>query len=238
MARHRPAAEGGYQRGEETRARIIEAALRLFGTHGFDGASTRDIAREAGVNAPALQYYFDNKEGVYLACIDYFVERVWALLEEVVSQAEVVVAREDASDAALIDAYLALQARFMAFLYEGPGTEHWRQFMARERAGLGPPAAFERFDVGINRRLFALTTQIVGRLTGRPATDEATRIRTIAIDSQVASFKVMRRHILKALSWEGYGEAETERVQDVMQDQTRTLLEGLVAQRDKRLTRD
>jgi AcrR family transcriptional regulator len=235
MARHKPAAEGGYQRGEETRARIIEAALRLFGTYGFDGASTRDIAREAGVNAPALQYYFDNKEGVYLACIDYFIERVWYLLGEVVSQAEAVVAREDAADAALIDAYLALQARFMAFLYEGPDTEHWRQFMARERAGLGPPAAFERFDVGINHRLFALTTQIIGRLTGRPATDEATRIRTIAIDSQVASFKVMRRHIIKALNWQGYGEAETQRVQDVLEDQTRTLLEGLVVQRDKRL---
>ena len=54
--------------------------MRLFGAHGFDGASTRDIAREAGVNAPALQYYFDNKEGVYLACIDYFVERVQAAL--------------------------------------------------------------------------------------------------------------------------------------------------------------
>jgi hypothetical protein len=49
----------------------------------------------------------------------------------------------------------------------------------------------------------------------------------------VASFKVMRRHILKALNWQGYGEAETQRVQDVMHDQTRTLLEGLVAQRDR-----
>ncbi|MFJ5382597.1 TetR family transcriptional regulator, partial [Cupriavidus sp. CER94] len=95
MARHRPAAEGGYQRGEETRARIIEAAMRLFAAHGFDGASTRDIAREANVNAPALQYYFDNKEGVYLACIEYFVERAWAMLQDVVAAAEGLLARPD-----------------------------------------------------------------------------------------------------------------------------------------------
>ncbi|MFP3616373.1 TetR family transcriptional regulator, partial [Paraburkholderia sp. SIMBA_050] len=68
--RHRPAAEGGYQRGEETRAKIIEAALSLFGERGFEGASTRDIAEHAGVNAPALVYYFDNKEGVYQACVE------------------------------------------------------------------------------------------------------------------------------------------------------------------------
>jgi TetR/AcrR family transcriptional regulator, regulator of cefoperazone and chloramphenicol sensitivity len=77
IAKHRHAAEGGYQRGEETRARIVTAALKLFGERGFEGASTRDIATSAGVNAPALQYYFDNKEGVYLACIDHIVSRVW-----------------------------------------------------------------------------------------------------------------------------------------------------------------
>ena len=59
--RHRHAIDGGYQRGEETRARIVDAALALFGEYGFDGASTRDIAERAGVNAPAIGYYFDNK---------------------------------------------------------------------------------------------------------------------------------------------------------------------------------
>ena len=62
MARHKPAAEGGYQRGEETRARIVEAAVVVFGERGYDGASTRDLANAAGVNAPAIQYYFDGKE--------------------------------------------------------------------------------------------------------------------------------------------------------------------------------
>lgn len=232
MARHRPASEGGYQRGEETRARIIEAAMRLFAEHGFDGASTRDIAREANVNAPALQYYFDNKEGVYLACIDHFVERAWAMVADVVEDAEAVLARADATDADLIDTYLKLQARFAQFLYECPETDHWRQFMSRERAGLGPPAAFERIDVGVNRRLFALTSTIIGRLIGQPATDENTRIRTIAIDSQVGAFKVMRRHVLRALGWDHYGEDETARVREVLLDQTRILLLGLVAQRD------
>ncbi|AQV98335.1 TetR family transcriptional regulator [Cupriavidus necator] len=231
MARHRPAAEGGYQRGEETRARIIEAALRLFGAHGFDGASTRDIAREAGVNAPALQYYFDNKEGVYLACIDCFVERVWTVLEDVVGAAEGVVARADAADAELVDAYLALQARFSSFLYERPDDDHWRQLMARERAGQGPAAAFERIDSGINRRVFAVTSSIIGRLTGRPATDEETRIRTIVIDSQTTALKLMRRHVVAALGWETFGLRETGRVHEVIQNQTRILLEGLVAQR-------
>lgn len=231
MARHRPAAEGGYQRGEETRARIIEAALDLFGAHGFDGASTRDIASAAGVNAPALQYYFDNKEGVYLACIQYIVDHVWARLDPSVSAAEAVLARPDAPDDALIDAYLAIQGEFVMFASECGDTNPWRQFLARERAGLGPPAAFEVFDQGLNRRLFGVTSSLIGRLTGRPATDEITRIRTIAIDGQGSAFPMKKRNVLRAMAWETIGPEETAKIQRVILEQTRLLLRALVAER-------
>ena len=81
--RHRHSVEGGYARGEETRARIVTAALRLFGQRGFDGASTRDIATAAAVNAPALQYYFDNKEGVSPFLMHRLAKRTIAHLRSV-----------------------------------------------------------------------------------------------------------------------------------------------------------
>lgn len=86
--RHRP--EAGYARGEETRRRIIDVALRLFAQRGFEGASTREIAKEAGVNAPALQYYFDNKEGVYQACARHIVDSAVEHFLPAVEQAEAV----------------------------------------------------------------------------------------------------------------------------------------------------
>ena len=70
--RPRRPAGGGYARGDETRRRIIDAAVEVFGERGFEAASTREIAARAGVNAPALQYYFENKEGVYRACVEFF----------------------------------------------------------------------------------------------------------------------------------------------------------------------
>jgi AcrR family transcriptional regulator len=62
VIKHRHAVGGGYARGEETRERIVDAALTMFGERGFEGASTRDIATVGGVKASALPYYFDNKE--------------------------------------------------------------------------------------------------------------------------------------------------------------------------------
>ena len=60
----------GYAKGEAARLRILDAALAAFGEGGFKGATTRQIAEAAGVNLPALKYYFGGKEGLYAVVVD------------------------------------------------------------------------------------------------------------------------------------------------------------------------
>jgi TetR/AcrR family transcriptional regulator len=50
--------------------RILEAALRTFAENGFDGATTREIARRAGVPLGLLQYYFGGKLKLWQAAVD------------------------------------------------------------------------------------------------------------------------------------------------------------------------
>ena len=47
-----------------TRRRIVEVALELFRTRGFEATTTRDIARAAGIATGTLFNYFDTKEGI------------------------------------------------------------------------------------------------------------------------------------------------------------------------------
>jgi AcrR family transcriptional regulator len=47
-----------------SRHRLLTAAQRLFATHGYNGVSVRDIAREAGVNSASIGYYFGGKENL------------------------------------------------------------------------------------------------------------------------------------------------------------------------------
>jgi AcrR family transcriptional regulator len=49
-------------RAGQTRAAIIEAALRLFRETGYEGTTMRAIAREAGVSTGNAYYYFSSKE--------------------------------------------------------------------------------------------------------------------------------------------------------------------------------
>ena len=47
---------------EETRTKILEAALQVFSDRGFAGAGTREIANLAGVNQGLITYHFKSKD--------------------------------------------------------------------------------------------------------------------------------------------------------------------------------
>jgi AcrR family transcriptional regulator len=44
---------------------ILQAAEKLFAAQGFEGTSTRQIAKEAGANMSMINYYYGSKEGVF-----------------------------------------------------------------------------------------------------------------------------------------------------------------------------
>ena len=55
---------------ERTRDRIVAAAVATFAQHGFDAASTRAIAAEAGVTQGLLTYHFSSKDALWRAAAD------------------------------------------------------------------------------------------------------------------------------------------------------------------------
>lgn len=57
-------------RSEQTRRKILDAAIREFSTHGLAGARTDAIARSARVNKALLYYYFKDKDALYTATIE------------------------------------------------------------------------------------------------------------------------------------------------------------------------
>jgi AcrR family transcriptional regulator len=235
--RHRHAVDGGYQRGEETRARIVLAALALFGERGFDGASTRDIAERAGVNAPAIGYYFDNKEGVYLACVEHIVSRVWEQISEPVEAAEAALASH-ADDAALIAAFCAIQARVAEFMFISTESNDWRLFMAREQAGLGPSSGFEMIEKRISRRMTSVSAGIVGRLLGRPADDEETLIRTLTLNGPLLVFHTHGRKTLGVLGWDAIDAERLAKLMSIVKQHTVTLLQSMAEMKSGKVARE
>jgi AcrR family transcriptional regulator len=55
---------------EEVRRLVLASARRLFSIHGYGGTSTRDIASDAGVTAPAIYRHFGSKERLFEAAVE------------------------------------------------------------------------------------------------------------------------------------------------------------------------
>lgn len=62
---------------------ILDVAERVFSELGFDGASTRTISGEAGVNMAMLNYYFGSKEGLFLAVFERKMSSFQNLLQNI-----------------------------------------------------------------------------------------------------------------------------------------------------------
>ena len=63
-------------RSSDTRARILEAALREFSALGMAGARMDQIAAAAGVNKALLYYHFDSKENLYVAAVEMISAKI------------------------------------------------------------------------------------------------------------------------------------------------------------------
>jgi AcrR family transcriptional regulator len=54
---------------DTTRERIVEAAGQIFAERGFDGTTVRDICQLAEANVAAVNYYFGDKQRLYIEAV-------------------------------------------------------------------------------------------------------------------------------------------------------------------------
>ncbi|HWE46349.1 MAG TPA: CerR family C-terminal domain-containing protein [Caulobacteraceae bacterium] len=218
--RRRPP-EGGYARGEETRERIIDAAFVVFADEGYRGASTRRIAAEAGVNPPALQYYFDSKEGLHRACGETVVARVMAHLAEPLEAARKALAGQDREPA--VEALCSLVGRMAEFAMVSHDDETWSRFHNRcQGDDIGP--AFEVMDQGIAKVLMSLCVELVARSIGRPADEPLVRLKGLLIMGQIAPFHAKRASMLKFMGWPDFDGDRLDLTRDLLCDHVRRLV--------------
>jgi AcrR family transcriptional regulator len=62
------------QRSEETRTRILEAAVKQFSVQGYNTTSVDNICDQAGVSKGAFYHHFKTKQDVFLALLDGWLQ--------------------------------------------------------------------------------------------------------------------------------------------------------------------
>jgi len=210
----------GYACGTRTRARIISAALRVFGEQGYDRASTRQIAAHAGVNAPAIHYYFGSKQELYDACTRYVIGQVSSILALPLVRARD--ALRTAEPAAALDALCELLAAVVDGLVFA-GSENWGRYPTCV-AGDGGGATEAVLHEHIGARLFATMARLIAAATGRSSRGQLPRLQACLLLGQVRSLYENRAHTLAVMGWLHFDEQALALTKSVVREHTRGAL--------------
>jgi TetR/AcrR family transcriptional regulator, regulator of cefoperazone and chloramphenicol sensitivity len=203
-AKVRAAASAGYRKGDETRQRILDAALKAFGEASFKAVTTRQLAQAAGVSLPTLQYYFGDKEGLYRGCAQAIVER-YRRHTAAAAQAARALSQDGAAETTRAQLKALIRA-LAGFLVGSTEAERWAHFVARELRDPGP--AFEILYDSLWRPGVEIVARLIARILGHPQSDPAARIQALLLISSLLAFQSGRSVSLRTMHWPSIGPKE------------------------------
>jgi len=219
LPRRRPEA-GGYARGDEKRTAILETAIRCFGDDGYAGASTRGIAAEAGVNPPAIQYYFGGKAGLYAACRHHVFDSLMDALGE--NQGTTAQAYDSRS---AMRVFLCLLDALSDFLLDTAERRGWRRFLARMRANPNEVAHPEDGLLRGDPDFFGHVCQLVGVIISSPPQSDTVKLKTAAAMGLLTTFHLERDLMLARFGWDDLTGANLEALKTVIRQSATAILE-------------
>ena len=209
-------------RGDQTRDALIRAALRVFGSSGFDAASTRAIAREADVNQALIGYHFGGKRGLYLGVFEYILAQMQLHMAPVAQEVAESLAGVSGDDSERHSLAVELLLRILDAFNEMVvlhAPEGWVRVILREQQD--PGEAFDLLYDNMLSRMMALVTRLVAMGSGLEENSEACRMRALMLFGQVLIFHTARGTAMRHMGWDGL----TEDKLDALKKQARLLLE-------------
>lgn len=203
-------------RGDDTRRRLIDAALQIFGSYGFEGASTRTVAEQAGANLAAIPYYFGSKEGLYRAAAHSIVEDGTREMLPVFERIDRALSQKGLTREAATLLLHELLEHFTTLVIGSQRADSWSRFIMREQ--LQPGAAFDILFEGVMRRNFETCVRLLANLLKLPPKDTAVAVRAQAILGQVLVFNTCGEAVLRLIGWKEYSPEHVSMIRAVVHE--------------------
>lgn len=210
-----------HSRGDDTRQRILSAAMEVFAAEGYEGTTTRRLADVAQVNLPAIQYYFGSKEGLYCAVVAHLVASMESRVGPAADRVAQALAEGMPSRPRLMELLCQMLDTFTALVTDRSYADWKSRAMFFARAEIEPSVALDPMHDWAMRRVFGPCAALVGGLLGQPADAEATLLRTLALIGQVTIF--CNHKGLRVLGWPTIDAARVQEIQALVRDHARAI---------------
>ncbi|NNG05202.1 MAG: CerR family C-terminal domain-containing protein [Inquilinus sp.] len=201
-------------RGEDTRAQLIDAGLSLFGRLGYEAVTTRALAQEAGVNLAAIAYHFGGKKGLYQAIAEIVVADIGGVVLPRLARLRRGLAAADGDRPALarlVDGFV--RGQIGTFL-DDPSRQRYIPFMLREYAA--PTDIFTVLYRGVVEPMHQGVTALAAAAKGLAADDPRAILTAHTLFGQMVGFRVGKAPLLRRLGWDDYTPDRIQAIADVV----------------------
>lgn len=203
---------------DPVRQRILDAAVSQFSEQGFEGASTRSIARAAGTAMSSITYQFGGKQGLYLAAAEHIGGQIANFMQPRLQSARIAVESGALSPVEAVLVILGGMTEMMLDLR----SQNWAGFIIREQQEPG-----EAFDRLYNRFMQPMAETMI-EWVGQVRTDlSGQRLRAVAMSliGQVIALRAARAAMMRIVGFEEIGAKERELLHETLQANARAILE-------------
>jgi len=182
------------EESSDTEKRLLDAAGEVFAEFGYRAATVRQICEKAGANVAAVNYYFRDKEGLYLAVLRSVPD---AHAEKYPSQVAL-------NHNATPEQQLRVYVQSMLHRVFDPGRPGWHsKIIAREM--VEPTLALDTLVEDFARPLHRELSSIVRRLLGSAVTDENVRLAALSVMGQCVYYHHARTVLKRLYPEQMYG---------------------------------
>jgi AcrR family transcriptional regulator len=173
---------------QNTRERILDAALNIFASKGFHDTRLDEIVEESSTSKGAIYFHFPNKERLFIALVDQFADLLERKVTEAIRQEEIGMARVRAALETCLDTFGR---------YRRPA-----KILLVQAVGLGTTFENKRIEV---------TDRFAGLIEGY--LQEAIDVGDITpVDTEVVSYAWMGAVYSLVIRWVSTGEPEPPRI--------------------------
>ncbi len=206
---------------ESAKDRLIEAAIKIFALHGYEGASTRLLAKEAGVNISASMYYFTDKNGLYKESMKHLANMMQVGIANKAASIQTMLSNPKLSEAACLQMLHEFMRGSMSFMLSDKVSPYAIRILMREQAE--PSPEFEVFHE-VMKPVQHTLIKLLARLTGLKEDSEELTLCVHSVLGQMTIFRTHREIILRKTGWKRFDDKAIEKIANIVLPQTDAII--------------
>lgn len=194
-----------------SRKKIINSAIILFASKGFESTSTREICRHAGVNLSLIPYYFGNKDGLYINIIESIINFGLIILKDDIEKANDI---KNLTTEEKIALFSNLLNTYIDFLYSERVPGSFVVLMIKEQTITN--SKFGGIYAQKISILYCALRKILASILDKKENDKTIIFEVSSLIGQILGYKIMEKANLGALNQDFYTTEDNKKIKNIV----------------------